>query len=48
MMCHGEEESPNSDFYASTGIYVYLIVFNQKLDGLSVPQELTGTITLLR
>ncbi len=41
-------ESRNSDFYAGTGVYVYLIVFNQKLDGLSVPQELTGTVTLLR
>jgi len=41
-------ESPNSDFYASTGIYVYLIVFSQELDGLRVPTELTGTVTLLR
>jgi gliding motility-associated-like protein len=41
-------ESPNSDFYADTGVYVYLIVFNQKLDGLLVPQELKGSITLVR
>jgi gliding motility-associated-like protein len=41
-------ESANSDFYASTGIYVYLIVFNQELDGLRVPTELTGTVTLMR
>lgn len=41
-------ESPNSDFFASHGVYVYLIVFNQILDGLRVPQEITGNVTLIR
>lgn len=41
-------QSPNPDFYAGTGVYVYLIVFHQKMGGLRVPQEITGSVTLLR
>lgn len=41
-------ESLNPNFYSRTGVYVYRIVFTQELDGLRVPVELNGTITLLR
>ena len=41
-------ESPNPDFHAKAGVYIYLIVFHQELDGLRVPVELTGSITLVR
>jgi len=41
-------ESPNPDFYAHEGLYVYLIRFNQQLDGLNVPVELQGMVTLIR
>jgi gliding motility-associated-like protein len=41
-------ESPNEDYYAHDGVYVYLIVYFQDVDGLRYPNELTGTVTLLR
>ena len=41
-------QSPNTDYYTMDGVYVYHIVFNQQLDGLKVPVELQGMVTLVR
>lgn len=40
--------SPNTDYYASTGVYFYIIRYTQMLDNLEYPQELSGSCTLLR
>lgn len=40
--------SGNESFSASHGIYIYIIKYTQRLEGLRIPEELTGHITLLR
>ncbi|MCA1761637.1 MAG: gliding motility-associated C-terminal domain-containing protein [Cryomorphaceae bacterium] len=40
--------SPNTDFYASHGVYFYIVKYTQLLDGVLMPEELTGHVTLLR
>ncbi len=40
--------SPNEDYYASGGIYYYIIQYTQMLGNLEYPQQLAGHCTLLR
>jgi gliding motility-associated-like protein len=41
-------ESPDTEYYAHDGVYFYLVTLFQDLDGLRVPSEFQGTVTLLR
>jgi gliding motility-associated-like protein len=40
--------SPNENYYAENELYLYHIVYAQRLDGLLNPKELSGHLTLLR
>ena len=40
--------SPNKDYYASTGVYFYVIRYTQMLGNLEYPQVISGHCTLLR
>ncbi|MCH2216156.1 MAG: gliding motility-associated C-terminal domain-containing protein [Flavobacteriales bacterium] len=41
-------ESPNTKYFASENVYVYIITYEQKVDGLAIPNELIGNLTLIR
>lgn len=41
-------DSGSDSFHTSNSIYLYLVKYTQRLDGLRVPKELKGHVTLLR
>ena len=41
-------ESPNASYFSNESVYSYILTYEQRVDGLGIPNTLVGSVTLLR